>query len=64
MKEHHNAEIFRAIADGKRDQVWYTAPWLKEPEPLKCCSSSVLTELHNPGSLIPSGIKFFVKEED
>lgn len=59
--EHPNAEIFRAIADGRASEVVYTAPWIDGEYPLDCCSSSVLTELMNPGSMLPAGIKFHIK---
>lgn len=59
--EHPNAEIFRAIADGRASDVVYTAPWMEGEWPITCCSANVILELHNPGSLIPPGIKFHIK---
>lgn len=64
--EHPNAEIFRAIADGRSSEIVYTAPWIIDGDtqleyPLEGCSSSVLTELLYPGSLVPAGIKFHIK---
>lgn len=59
--EHPNAEIFRAIADGRASEIVYTAPWIDGEYQLDGCSSSVLTELLYPGSMVPTGIKFHIK---